>query len=228
MALRILVADDHPAIALAIRSLLRGQAGWEVCGDVTTSDALFHAIEAQRPDILVTDYHMPGGKSKDGQGMLGCLQRGHPRLSVIVFTMITNPLILKSIIDIPVHGLLLKDAVLDELLHAIVQIHHGRPYIGKSAARILEEANAQKPLSHQRNGVASLSVRETEVLRLYLSGRSVTQIANVLSRSVKTVSRQKNCAMQKLGATNDRELFDFAARQDIVLPSPPPSFSSNS
>jgi DNA-binding NarL/FixJ family response regulator len=68
--------------------------------------------------------------------------------------------------------------------------------------------------------IGSLSVRETEVLRLYLSGKSVTQIATALSRSVKTISRQKNCAMQKLGASNDRELFDFAARQDLMLPQP--------
>jgi two-component system capsular synthesis response regulator RcsB len=220
MTLRILVADDHPAIALAIRSLLRSHAGWEVCAEVTTSDALFRALDTERPDILVTDYHMPGGKAKDGLRMLGCLRRGYPSLNVIVLTMITNPLILKSMLDIPVQGLLLKDSPLDELVHAILHIRRGSSYTGKSAARILAESNAHKPYSEDRNGFSSLSVREAEVLRLYLSGRSVTQIADVLSRSVKTVSRQKNCAMQKLGAANDRELFDFAVRQDIVFPSP--------
>jgi two-component system capsular synthesis response regulator RcsB len=54
-----------------------------------------------------------------------------------------------------------------------------------------------------------------EVLRLYLTGRSVTEIAATLCRSVKTISRQKNCAMQKLGVNNDRELFECAALQGI-------------
>jgi two-component system capsular synthesis response regulator RcsB len=57
-----------------------------------------------------------------------------------------------------------------------------------------------------------------EVLRLYLTGRTVTEIATTLCRSVKTISRQKNCAMQKLGVTNDRELFECVALQGMVLP----------
>lgn len=218
MALRILVADDHPAISLAIRSLLQGRMGWLVCGEVTTPDALFRAVATENPDVVVTDYHMPGGQAKDGMRMLGQLRRQYPALRIVVLTMMTNPMILRAISDVPVQGLLLKDSPLDELVQALVQIERGHSYIGKTATRILSEATTRYSYPDERGGINSLSVRETEVLRLYLSGKSVTQIATALSRSVKTISRQKNCAMQKLGASNDRELFDFAARQDLMMP----------
>ncbi len=220
MALNIVVADDHPAISLAIRSVLQGHAGWQVCADVTTPEALFRAIATCAPDVVVTDYHMPGGQAKDGLRMLGQMRRQHPQMRVVVLTMMTNPLILRAIAEVPVQGILLKDSPLDELVHTLVQVERGQTYIGKSAARILAESSARYPRPEERAGIGSLSVRETEVLRLYLSGKSVTQIATALSRSVKTISRQKNCAMQKLGASNDRELFDFAARQDLMLPQP--------
>lgn len=217
MALNILVADDHPAISVAIRSLLQGQLGWHVCGEATSADALLQSARRLRPDVIITDYHMPCGEARDGLGMLGQLRRGHPGLRIVVLTMMTNPLILRAIADVPVQGLLLKDSPLEELIHALGQVERGLSYIGRSAARVLAESSARYPCQDDRAGVQSLSVRETEVLRLYLSGKSVTQIASSLSRSVKTISRQKNCAMQKLGAGNDRELFDYAARQDLRL-----------
>jgi two-component system capsular synthesis response regulator RcsB len=218
MAFKILVADDHPAIALAIRNVLECEMGWEVCDDVTTVDDLIRGIATYQPNVVVTDYHMPGSVAKDGLRMLNSLRRAQPMPSIVVFTMMTNAMILRAMVDLPVQGLLLKDSPLDELVKALRRVERGLRYIGKSAAAILAQARAFYPYSDEGGLKRPLSVRETEVLRLYLTGKSVTQIAGVLSRSVKTISRQKNCAMQKLGATNDRELFDYAARQDLVLP----------
>lgn len=218
MAFKILVADDHPAIALAIRNVLECEIGWEVCDDVTTVDDLVRGIATFQPNVVVTDYHMPGSVTKDGLRMLNSLRRCEPTPAIVVFTMMTNAMILRAMVDLPVQGLLLKDSPLDELVKALRRVQRGLRYIGKSAAAVLAQARAFYPYSDDGRAKRPLSVRETEVLRLYLTGKSVTQIAGVLSRSVKTISRQKNCAMQKLGATNDRELFDFAARQDLVLP----------
>jgi two-component system capsular synthesis response regulator RcsB len=216
MPLKILIADDHPAITLAVRSQLRGQTGWEVCGDVRSSSELLQAARAFRPDIVVTDYHMPCRNASDGIRLLANLRRHFPALGVVVFTMITNPLVLRAILNAGAHGLLLKDSHLDELVTAIIRVERGLRFIGESAARVLEQSGAH--YTPGRAGALRLSVRESEVMRLYLSGSSVTGIAGQLCRSVKTISRQKNSAMRKLGATNERELFDFAAQQGLVLP----------
>jgi two-component system capsular synthesis response regulator RcsB len=177
---------------------------------------LLQAARAFRPDIVVTDYHMPCRNASDGIRLLANLRRHFPALGVVVFTMITNPLVLRAILNAGAHGLLLKDSHLDELVTAIIRVERGLRFIGESAARVLEQSGAH--YTPGRAGALRLSVRESEVMRLYLSGSSVTGIAGQLCRSVKTISRQKNSAMRKLGATNERELFDFAAQQGLVLP----------
>ncbi|CAG2152553.1 Transcriptional regulatory protein RcsB [Cupriavidus yeoncheonensis] len=218
MTLRILLADDHPVVGAAVRDQLQTQPGWVVCGMVTSATELLSSVEALRPDIVITDYHMPGPRDPDGIRLISTLRRHHPSVSVIVLTMITNPMILRSILKARVHGLVLKDAPLSELITVVARIQRGFHYIGKSALDILAQTNLDSPLEPGQQVAQRLSVRETEVIRLYLSGRSVSEIAAILCRSVKTISRQKNCAMQKLGASNDRELFECAARQGILLP----------
>ena len=66
MSLKILLADDHPVIAAAVRDRLQTQTGWDVCGEVTTAADLLNGVEILRPDIVITDYHMPGLGENDG------------------------------------------------------------------------------------------------------------------------------------------------------------------
>ncbi|CAM3306975.1 response regulator [Cupriavidus taiwanensis] len=219
MALRILLADDHPLVSAAVADRLHTQTGWEVCGSVTSATALLNSIDSLRPDVVITDYHMPahGERNCDGLRLLASLRRRHPSMAVIVLTMITNPLVLRSILDTQVHGLVLKDAPLTELVTVVYRIQRGFHYIGKSAMEVLSQADPGRLVGAGPAGAERLSRREMEVLRLYLTGRSVSEIAIQLCRSVKTISRQKNCAMQKLGVTNDRELFEFAALNGLLL-----------
>jgi len=218
MSLRILVADDHPVISAAVKGSLQGQLGWEVCGDVTNAGDLLLAIEHLQPDIVVTDYHMPGECEHDGVQLLTHLRRRYPAIGVIVLTMITNPMLLRTMLDTRIHGLLLKDSALTELVTVVARVERGLTYIGKSALAALAQSEAALGPRIGRQRRTQLSVREMEVLRLYLSGRSVSEIAGQLCRSVKTISRQKQCAMYKLGVQNDRELFESATVQGILLP----------
>jgi len=218
MTLRILLADDHPVITAAIRARLQTQTGWEVCGEVISATELLQQADILRPDVVVTDYHMPGPAELDGVRLITALRRRYPAMSVVVLTMITNPLVLRAILDVRVQGLILKDSQLSEIVTAIARAQRGFTYIGKSALRALAPTEVRPMMPIGREGMQRLSARETEVLRLYLTGRTVTEIAATLCRSVKTISRQKNCAMHKLGVSNDRELFECAALQGMVLP----------
>lgn len=218
MTLRILLADDHPVITAAIRARLQTQTGWEVCGEVASATELLLQADLLRPDVVVTDFHMPGPAELDGVRLLTALRRRYPGMSVLVLTMITNPLVLRTILDVRVQGLLLKDSQLAEIVTAIARAQRGFTYIGKSALRALAPTEMSMMVPVGRDGMLRLSAREMEVLRLYLTGRTVTEIAATLCRSVKTISRQKNCAMHKLGVSNDRELFECAALQGMVLP----------
>jgi two-component system capsular synthesis response regulator RcsB len=88
MTLRILLADDHPLVSAAVADRLYTQTGWEVCGSVTSATALLNSVESLRPDVVITDYHMPaqGEGNSDGLRLLASLRRRHPSLAVIVLT----------------------------------------------------------------------------------------------------------------------------------------------
>ncbi|AOY94794.1 DNA-binding response regulator [Cupriavidus sp. USMAA2-4] len=219
MALRILIADDHPIVPAGLRGLLHGRPGWEVCGEAASAAELLSATEALRPDIVLTDYHMPAPNAKDGIRLLRALRRCLPQGQVIVLTMITNPAVLRAILRTGVHGLVLKDAPPAEMALAIAQVQRGLFYVGRSALRILAAALGYgEPGEPGLPGLQGLSPREIEVLRLYLNGSSLTDIARASHRSIKTVSSQKLSAMRKLGACNDQELFAYAAHSGLVLP----------
>jgi len=214
MVVRILIADDHPIVLVGLRSLLRGRPGWEICGEAVNADELLRAAEALRPDIVLTDYHMPASPADDGVRLLHALRRRVPAAQVIVLTMLTNPAILRTILRARVQGLVLKDSPLDEVASAIAQALRGLNYVGHSVLRILagdDFAEVEGPA-----GLHNLSTRELDVLRRYLSGCSVTEIARASHRSIKTISRQKIAAMRKLGASNDRELFEYAMHHGLV------------
>ncbi|MNC55367.1 Transcriptional regulatory protein RcsB [compost metagenome] len=131
-------------------------------------------------------------------------------MPIIVLTQIHNAGILQSLIQSGVSGIILKKAVLNELTDAIRQIKTGQHYIGNSVNAVLAEAG----LLHQPPSV-QLTPRENEVVRLLASGMSVTQVAEYLNRSVKTISTQKKSAMLRLGLQSDSALFHYAKEMGL-------------
>ena len=204
MALRILIADDHPIVPAGLRGLLHGRPGWEVCGEAASAAELLSATEALRPDIVLTDYHMPAPNAKDGIRLLRalrrCLPQGRhrPHHDHQPGGAARHPAHRRARTGA-------QDAPPAEMALAIAQVQRGLFYVGRSALRILAAALGYgEPGEPGLPGLQGLSPREIEVLRLYLNGSSLTDIARASHRSIKTVSSQKLSAMRKLGACNDQ------------------------
>jgi len=207
---RILLADDHPVVRSGVRMLLERQPGMTVVAEAATPDELFAAMAREPVDVVLTDLSMPGGAVADGLSMLGRLRRRWPSVPVIVLTMAGNANVLRTILDSGVQGLLNKSDALTELTLALGAVAHRRTYLGTGIRRLLDAAE----------GVAAprmpLSPRETEVLRLFSSGLTVSEIARRLERSVKTVSRQKMDAMAKLGLRSDLDVYAYAREHGLL------------
>ncbi|CAJ1792496.1 LuxR C-terminal-related transcriptional regulator [Aeromonas salmonicida] len=101
--------------------------------------------------------------------------------------------------------------MISELSDAIRQILSGHSYIGSSVKTLLAEAG----LDHHTTSI-QLTPKESEVVRLLASGMSVTQVAEYLHRSVKTISTQKKSAMLRLGLQSDSALFHYAKEQGLA------------
>lgn len=212
MSFKIILADDHPLILTGIRSLIdQITPHCEVIAEADQVSDLLKLLQQHHCDLLITDFSMPGDIRSDGMVMIQQLRRDYPNLPIIVLTQIQNSAILQSLIQVGVKGLILKKSVINELADAIRQILLGHRYIGPAVKMLLANAGISA-----QGDPHPLTPKESEVLRLLASGMSVTQVADYLHRSVKTISTQKKSAMLKLGLKNDAELFNYAKEQGFT------------
>ena len=212
MSFKIILADDHPLILAGIRSLIsEGQPGCEIVAEAHQVTELLKTLRQHTCDLLITDFSMPGDSRCDGLVMIQQLIRDHPSLPIIVLTQVQNAGILQSLIHTGIRGVLLKKSVLSELSDAINHVLAGQEYIGSSVKQLLAEGG----LLHN-NPQTQLTPKESEVVRLLSSGMSVTQVAQYLNRSIKTISTQKKNAMLRLGIKSDSELFFYAKKSGLL------------
>ena len=206
MSFKIILADDHPLILTGIRSLIdQITPHCEVIAEAYQVSDLLNLLQQHHCDLLITDFSMPGDTRSDGLVMIQQLRRDYPNLPIIVLTQIQNSAILQSLIQAGVKGLILKKSVINELADAIHQILLGHRYIGPTVRMLLASTGISEQGSNN-----PLTPKESEVVRLLASGMSVTQVADYLHRSVKTISTQKKSAMTRLGISSDSALFDYA------------------
>ncbi|MHC9244041.1 response regulator [Aeromonas jandaei] len=211
MSFKIILADDHPLILTGIRSLIdQITPHCEVIAEAYQVSDLLNLLQQHHCDLLITDFSMPGDTRSDGLVMIQQLRRDYPNLPIIVLTQIQNSAILQSLIQAGVKGLILKKSVINELADAIRQILLGHRYIGPTVQMLLASAG----ISGQGNNNL-LTPKESEVVRLLASGMSVTQVADYLHRSVKTISTQKKSAMVRLGLQSDSALFLYARENGL-------------
>jgi len=211
---KIVLADDHPVFTAGVRNYLNHVPDCRVVASVTSSDALVRCLESTPCDLVITEFSMPMVRVSDGLHLLSYIRRHHPQTWLVVLTMNAFPLVLYQIVNSGANGLLHKSDEIPELGKTIRHLGNGSPYVGPSFRALLQNGI---------NGQAKSRIpspRETEVLRLYVAGNSLRDIAQRLSKSVKTVSLQKASAMKKLGLDSDIALGRYCAAVsgDIVQP----------
>lgn len=200
--IRVILADDHPFVTAGVTHFLAGKTTIEIVGIAHNSGEIVEQLDHTACDILISDYSMPNGKYGDGIKFLSFLRRRYPDLKIIVYTMVDEPSLVKKIIRLGVRSVVDKASDMEMLVSAI------------SAARAIDDptprcrADLQIETSVAREQQRfSLSPREAEVVRLFMSGLTVDEIAEKLCRSKKTISTQKNAAKKKLGIRRDVELY---------------------
>ena len=213
MSLRIIIADDHPIVRSGMRELLERSGEFGPMAEAGSPDELVQGLEQRPYDLILTDFNMPGGQITDGLNLLELIRQRWPLTPVVVLTMVSNIGVLRSVLATGVQGLLNKADALEELELAVRMAAQGRTYVSAGLQSMIDEAVAAGP----GTGETRLSRRETEVLRMFASGLTVSQIAAQLSRSAKTISRQKMDAMAKLGLRNDREIYNYAREKGLLV-----------
>ncbi|WAB90266.1 response regulator transcription factor [Pseudomonas citronellolis] len=216
MKIRLLLADDHPALLSGLVHELKAIPTLDILGTAQDSGALVELLQANACDVLITDYVMPGGKYGDGIGLLSYIKRAYPQLKIVVFTTMENPALTQELARLGVNAVLGKTQHTNQLISAIHAVYAGSNYFPSENLVTGESGISQNPGAN-----LSLTKREFEVVRLFASGLSINEIASQLHRTKQTISSQKASAMRKLGITRDADLFRYAFESGLAVPLPP-------
>ncbi|MDT3313837.1 response regulator [Pseudomonas sp. rhizo66] len=208
----VVIADDHPIVLLGVRELVERDRRFNVVGEAVCPDGLIELLKSQAVDLLITDFNMPGdSRYGDGLKLVEYVTRHFPEVRVLVLTMISNPLILTRLQELGVLAVIQKSQLHAEIEVALKAIAKG------SRVRHKEPA----PTSVLNDGAdlderfSRLSPKEHEILRLFVQGQGVNEIARGLNRSAKTISTQKISAMRKLEVNSNQALLAYCIERNL-------------
>lgn len=208
---RILVADDHTLMREGLRRLIEGTSDMVVAAEATNGFEVIDHVRKGRIDLVLLDLSMPG---KSGVPLIKQIKEEFPKLPVLVLTMHQEDQYAVRSIQAGASGYLTKESAGTELVIAIRRVASGRLFISPEVAEQLAMnvmPRSNKGLSHK-----SLSDREFEVFCLMVEGASVTDVAERLNLSAKTVSTHKARILQKMNMQSLAQLVRYAVEHGIV------------
>ncbi|MEE8875377.1 response regulator [Pseudomonas helleri] len=207
LEIKVVIADDHPIVLFGVREIIMRDPRFKLVAEATNSSQLIAQLEEYQPDVVITDFNMPGDATYgDGLKLIEYIIRKFAHIQVVVLTMISNNLILSRLHELGVAGVIQKNHLHEEILNALAAVAANRNYQSPAPTSVL----MNKQEIDER--FASLSPREVEVLRIFVAGYSVSDVARLLKRSVKTVSAQKISAMRKLAVESDQALLTYCIK----------------
>ncbi|EIC83837.1 response regulator [Serratia sp. M24T3] len=208
----VLIADDHPVYLLGLKTLLETQFAndYRIIGTASNVDELLASLKSSQPDLLLTDFTMPGTQHTDGLHLIQFLRRNYPNLPIIVISVLSNQAIANVMLKSGVIAVINKQSLSTELHLCLKSLLQGMDLARNSKAQLAKTLAATGYSQKWQ-----LSPKETEVMRLMKQGQTVNQIAQMLHRSKQTISGQKKSAMNKLGLTTDADLFEYLLKIDL-------------
>lgn len=224
-AIRVVLADDHPAILKGIEHELSTMSTIRLMGSAHSSTELIDLLSGTGCDVLVSDYAMPAGEYGDGITLFSLIKRRYPAVKLVVLTMLDNPAVLRALVTEGISCIVSKSDAVTHLAPAIHTAHNGGIFYSPKINEIIQAIEWNR---RGRGSTDVLSRREAEVVRLFASGLTVNEIAERLCRSKKTISSQKSKAMEKLGIDREVDLLRYAMESGLLGSSQGPSTATSS
>lgn len=209
--IKVMLADDHAVVRMGFRLLLDGSPDIRVVAEAESGEDAVRRYTEVRPDVLVLDLSMPG---IGGLEALSRILAREPSARVLVLTAHEDAMHAKRVLKAGALGYLSKRSAAEALIQAIRQVHAGRTFLEPAIAQQL----AVEQVTGTRSPVDMLSEKEFKVFLALARGQSVTEIAEVLSLSPRTIGTHLYNIKQKLGASNSAELAIVAMRHGLLEP----------
>jgi DNA-binding NarL/FixJ family response regulator len=210
VTIRIVVCDDHAIVREGLKGILGAQPDFQVVAEASDGHEVLQRVRGLEFDVLLLDMSMPG---KSGVELIKQVKSERPKLRILVLTMHEEHQYAVRAIRAGASGYLTKEGASAQLVTALRKVASGGAYISAEVAEQLAlgampDANAAP---HEK-----LSDREFQVFRLIAEGKSVSEIADRLNLSVKTVSTHKANVLAKMGLSTQGELIRYALENKLI------------
>jgi two-component system invasion response regulator UvrY len=209
--IRILIVDDHAIVRRGLRALLSDEFRDASFGEAADARQAQEHLRENTWDVALLDITLPG---KSGLDLLKEIEAEWPKLPVLVLSGHPEDQFAVRVLKAGAGGYLTKESAPEELAKAIRKILGGGRYVSPALAEKLA-LGVKKDVT--RTPHETLSDREYEVMSRIASGKSVTEIADELSLSAKTISTYRARVLDKLGIKNSAEIVHYAIRNGLVI-----------
>jgi len=208
--IRILIADDHAIVRKGFVQIISGSLDLQVAAEAASSSEVFQLVRQASFDVVVLDLHMP---EQSGLETLKQLKTEFPDLPVLVLSMYGEDQYAVRVLRAGAAGYLTKESAPDLLVQAIRKVASGRKYVSSAVAESLLDLMDGEPGKSLHE---QLSDREFQVLKMLAEGKSVTEIGELLSLSVKTISTYRARVLQKMNIQSNAEIARYALEHNLI------------
>lgn len=208
--IKVVLCDDHAVVRRGIRDTISEAVDIQVVGEAGSYPELREQLRKTPCDVLVLDLNMPG---RGGLEVLAALREEGSPVKALVVSMYPEDQYAIRCLRAGARGYLNKAGEPAEMIAAIRTVQQGRKYVTPEVAQMLVD-NLSAPENEELH--ASLSEREMQTLQKIASGRKLSEIAEELMLSPKTVSVYRARVLEKLGLQNNAELTVYAIRNGLA------------
>jgi two-component system invasion response regulator UvrY len=208
--INVMIVDDHLIVREGLKQIITESSDIRVVDEASNGTEALAKVKHAKCDVLLLDISMPG---RSGLEILKDLKHEAPSLSVLILTMHPEEQYAVRVLKAGASGYLTKESAPDELIEAIRKVSKGGKYISPTLAEKLAfdlEIDTGRP-PHE-----TLSDREFQVLRMIASGKTVTEIADEMVLSVKTISTYRSRILEKMRMKTNAELTYYSIKNQLV------------
>ncbi len=208
--MRILTVDDHAVVRNGVKILFEGRLETVTFGEASNAEEAARLVREQDWDVVVLDITL-GDRS--GIEVMKELKLIRPKLPVLILSMHSEAQFARRAFKAGASGYITKDSLPDELAAAISKVAGGGKYVSPTLAEMLL-VNIDSGVDREPH--ETLSDREFEIMCLIASGKTVSEIAELLSRSVKTISTYRARILEKMGMRTNAEITHYVIQNKLI------------
>jgi two-component system response regulator DegU len=203
----VIVADDHPIFRKGVIEVLKSHNDLIVIDELDNGLSAYQSILSKRPQIAILDLEMP---NLTGLEVCEKVLSEKNDTKFILLTMHRDQTYFDKAMKIGIHGFVLKDYAVEEILKCINEIMRGKKYVSENIESFLQNSNAKT-----NSNIEILTSTEKIILKLITQEKSSQEIADLLFISVNTVDNHRSNMVKKLGLEGRNSLLKFALKLKI-------------